>query len=380
MEEINKPTEVKTDDVQVVTQPVADPSAQNAVTQTKITIDQLVNICIEKEASDIHFREGGRTALRVGGKIIFIENIETLSKEDTDNMINAMLSDEREIDKLQKNREIDFSYTHKNGVNFRVNVFYQKGKLAGVMRMISKNISSMDDLKLPSILKDFLKLRQGLILICGTAGSGKSTTIQSMLQHINENYVKHILTIENPIEYVFEGKKSIFTQREVGQDTLVESNALRSAMREDANVVMVSDIRDYETLDHTLELVETGHLVIASMSTGDAVQTVERMINLCPHDVQKHAQDRIAENLSAILVQDLIEKKDQSGLIPVFEFMFMTPSIRNIVNAGKLVQLRAAIQSAANDGMITMDGYALGLVQQGLITEEQLAEYTRSEE
>lgn len=363
----------------VEVQTVMTPSKQNTSVHSKITLDQLINLCVEKEASDIHFREDGRTALRVGGKIIFIENVENLSREDTERMIQFMMPDEGGKDVLEKNREVDFSYTHTNGVNFRVNIFYQKGKLAGVMRMISKNIARIEDLKVPVAMKNFLNLRQGLILVCGTAGSGKSTTIQSSLQYINENFVKHILTIENPIEYVFEDKKSMFTQREVGKDTLSMANALRSAVREDTNVVMVSEIRDYETLDGVLELVETGHLVIASMLTGDAVQTVERMISLCPRDLAKHTQERIAENLSVVLVQDLTEKQDQSGLVPVFELMFMTSGIRNIINSGSLVQLRGAIQSAANEGMITMDAYALSLVQQGIINEEQLSEYTRSE-
>lgn len=350
------------------------------VSAPQIILDQLIDLCIEKEASDIHFREDSRIALRVGGRIIFIENAEKLSKEEVEMIIHAMIPDKGERDKLEINREIDFSYTHKNGINFRVNVFYQKGKLAGVMRMISKNIPTLEELKVPHAIKEFFNLRQGLILICGTAGSGKSTTIQSILRYINENYVKHILTIENPIEYVFEDKKSIFTQREVGKDTLTEVDALRSAAREDANVIMIGEIRNFETLDNILELVETGHLVISSISTRDAAQAIERMISMCSHDTRENLKERIAENLTAILAQDLVQKQNQTGLVAVFEFMFVNQVIKNIIKNNNFLQLRSAIQSSADEGMIAMGNYAYELAEQGIISQEQLAEYNRFEE
>lgn len=356
----------------------ATPASKQAA--PKITLDQLVNLCIEKEASDVHFREGGRVALRVGGKIIFVENVDVLSKEDTEAMVSAMIPTEKEKKRLESEREIDFSYTHPNGVNFRVNAFYQRGKLAGVMRMISKHVSSLEELGIPEAMKNFLNLREGLILVCGAAGSGKSTTIQSMLKHINENFVKHVLTIENPIEYVFEDQKSIFTQREVGKDTQNMMNALKSAVREDANVVMVSEINNYETMDKVLDLVETGHLVISSMLTRDATQTLERMVSMYPNALREAAQDRIAADLVALLAQDLAERQDQAGLVAVFELMLMNQSIRNIIKRGNFVQLRTAIQSAAGEGMITMDTYAYQLAEKGIISQEQATEFVKREE
>ena len=349
-------------------------------TVPKITLDQLVNLCIEKEASDVHFREGGRVALRVGGKIIFVENVDVLSKEDTEAMVDKMIPSEKEKKRLESEREIDFSYTHTNGVNFRVNAFYQRGKLAGVMRMISKHVPTLEELGIPETVKNFLNLREGLILVCGAAGSGKSTTIQSMLRHVNENFVKHVLTIENPIEYVFEDQKSIFTQREVGKDTLNMMNALKSAVREDANIVMVSEINNHESLDQVLNLVETGHLVISSMLTRDATQTLERMVSFYPQNLREAAQDRLASDLVAVLVQDLVERQDQPGLVAVFELMFMNQSIRNIIKRGNFVQLRTAIQSAAGEGMITMDTYAYQLAEKGIISQEQVNEFVRKEE
>jgi twitching motility protein PilT len=367
-------------------QPVsATPSeapAQETAGQTasRITLDQLINLCIEKEASDIHFREGGRVALRVGGKMIFVENVDVLTKEEMESIVSSLVPNGDEREKLEHDREIDFSYTHANGVNFRVNLFFQKGMPTGVMRMIYKNVPSMQDLGVPENIKNVLGLREGLILVCGTAGSGKSTTIQSMIEHINENFIKHVLTIENPIEYVYEDKKSIITQRELGKDTLTMDKALNSAIRMDVNVVMVSEVNSYEELDDLLNLVETGHLVIASMQTRDASQTVERMVSYYPPDMRKRAQDRIANDLIAILAQDLAERQDQAGLIAIFELMFMNQSIRQVIKRGNFVQLRTAIQSAANEGMITMDSYAYELAQQGIITQDQASEYVQREE
>jgi len=359
----------------------AVPAAESAPSAApKITLDQLVNLCIEKEASDVHFREGGRVALRVGGKIVFVENIDVLSKEETEAMLNDMMPNAEEKKRLERDREIDFSYTHTNGVNFRVNAFYQRGKLAGVMRMISKHVPTLEELGIPEGMKSFLDLREGLILITGAAGSGKSTTTQAILRYINENFVKHILTIENPIEYVFEDKKSMFTQRELGKDTLSMVNALKSAVREDANIVMISEITDYKSLDQVLNLVETGHLVISTMLTRDATQTIERMLSFYPQDLRKEAQERISTDLVAVMAQDLAERQDQEGLVAVFELMFMNQSIKNIIRRGQLVQLRTAIQSSSEEGMITMDAYAYQLAEQGVISQDQVNEFIQREE
>lgn len=351
-----------------------------ATTGSTIKLDQLVNLGIEKGASDIHFREGGRVALRVGGKIIFIENVDVLSKEDTEAMVNEMMTNDDDKERLETDRGVDFAFTSSTGVNFRVNVFYQQGKLAGVMRMISKHVMTLEELGVPEVMKNFLGVREGLILVVGTAGSGKSTTVQSMLGHINDNYVKHILTIENPIEHVFEGNQSMFTQREIGKDTLGVDTALEGAVREDANVVMVDEIRDFETFDKVLDLVETGHLVIASMLTRDVPQTIERMINMYPQDLRLQAQERVATNLTAILAQDLVERQDQPGLVAVFELMFMNDNMRQIIKRGNFVQIRTGIQSSVQEGMITMDNYAMQLAERGMITQEQVNEFIQRSE
>ena len=344
-----------------------------------VTLDQLINLCLEKEASDIHFREGGRASLRIGGKMVFIENISALTKEEVEAMIEEMTPTDMKKH-FNSYKDVDFSYTHSNGINFRVNLFYQKGKPAGVMRMISKNIPTMEELGVPGIIKDYLNLREGLILVCGTAGSGKSTTVQSMLQYINNNFVKHIITVENPVEYVFEDNKSLITQREVGTDTLTMETALKSALREDSNIVMVSEINNCHTLEGILDLVETGHLVIATMLTKDASQTIERLAGFCPVDVRKRMQDRLSEDLVCVMAQDLVERADQPGLIALFELMFNNHSIRQIIRRGNFVQIRESILAGASEGMITMDTYAEELAKRGIISQESLAEYTHGEE
>ena len=371
---------VISDNADTVTPAMALNNYENGNSEIRITLDQLVNLCIEREASDIHFREGGRASLRVGGRMVFIENISSLTKRETDGMIDKLIPNPEEKKRFERTKEIDFSYSHQNGINFRVNLFYQKGKIAGVMRMISKHIPSMDELGIPDIVKNALDNREGLIFVCGTAGSGKSTTVQSMLKYINDNFVKHIITVENPIEYVFEDNKSMITQREIGNDTLAANTALKSALREDANIVMVSEINNYETLDSILDLVETGHLVIATMITKDVPQTIERMVSFFPPDLRKRAQDRLANDLVAVIAQDLVERKDQTGLIAIFELMFMNQSIRQIIKRGNIVQLRSAIQSGGQEGMITMDSYAYELFRQGIISQEVVDEYMNEEE
>ncbi|MBN2087170.1 PilT/PilU family type 4a pilus ATPase [Candidatus Peregrinibacteria bacterium] len=356
---------------------VAPANSAPAPVSHKVTLDQLVNLCIEKEASDIHFGEGSMVALRVGGKLVFIENIEPLSKSDADAMINSIVQTDDEKQRLERVREIDLSYTHSSGVNFRVNVFYQRGRLSASMRMISKHLPTMDELGIPEILKKFLSLKEGLIIVAGSAGSGKSTSVQAMLEYVNQNMVEHIVTIENPIEHVFEDEKSFFSQREIGKDTLTMANALNSAMREDPNIIMVSEINDLETLENVLTVVETGHLVIASMSTKDAKQTLERMVSMFPLNQHPQAQDRLAENMICILAQDLVDRIDQVGRIGIYELLMFDSSVKNIVKHGNLSQLKTAIQSGSSEGMISMDSYAYQMAEQGVISKEDVEKFVQ---
>ena len=358
---------------------VAKPVQEDTAVKPRIMLDQLVNLAIEQNASDIHFGENSRVALRVEGKIVFIENLEFLSKKEAEDMIFKMIDSEDEKKRLERVREIDFSYTHTSGVSFRVNVFYQKGMLTAAMRMISKHLPSMDELGIPEEAKKLLAIKEGLILVVGPAGSGKSTSTQAMLEYINQNFVDHVITIENPIEYVFENKKSIFSQRELGKDTLTVANALNSAMHEDPNVIMVSEINDLETLNHVLTVVETGHLVISAMSTKDPKQTLERLVAMYPPSQQAQAQERLADNITCILAQDLVNRIDQAGRIAIYELLIFTSSVRSIIKRGNLSQLKTAIQSGVKEGMLSMDTYAYQLADQGIISHDEVNKFIEKE-
>jgi len=379
------------DEQTVPEQPTSEPAvtdeAQNQPTPTEaeagtsqITLDQLVNIAIEQDASDIHFGEGSRIALRVGGKFVFIENVDKLSKSDVEAMIHEMLPGEAEQKRFETLREMDFSYIHSTGVSFRVNIYFSRGKLTGAMRMISKHLPKMSDLGIPEVMKQFFAKRQGLILVTGTTGSGKSTSIQAMLDYVNDTFVYHVITIENPIEHVFKENKCIFSQRELGKDTLTFANAIHSATREDPNIIMVSEINDRETMDSVLNLVEMGHLVIASIPTKNVLQTIEHVLAMYPHEEQEILQDRFAESLAVIMSQDLLDRVDQPGRAAVYEVLVGTKGVKTIIQRGSLSQLRTAMESGAPQGMMTMDAYAYQLAENGIISKEDSEQYVPSQE
>jgi twitching motility protein PilT len=345
-----------------------------------ITLDQLITLAIEQEASDIHFSAGSRIALRIGGQFMFIQNIDQLPEKDAEMMVRSMLKSEEELKRLERVRELDFSYIHSSGVSFRVNVFYSRGKLSAVLRMISKHLPSMEELGIPEVMKSFLGLREGLILVTGTAGSGKSTSVQAMLEHVNQNYIYHIITIENPIEHVFKDNKSIFSQRELGKDTLTFSNALHSASREDPNIVMVSEINDRETMDAVLSLVEMGYLVIASTATRNVKQTIEHLISYYPNAEQEAFRDRLSATLAVILSQDLLDRIDQKGRIAVYELLVANNAVKHIIKHDSLSQLRTAMENGAQEGMVTMDNYAYNLAERNIISREDAERYSATEQ
>ncbi|MBN2306986.1 PilT/PilU family type 4a pilus ATPase [Candidatus Peregrinibacteria bacterium] len=366
---------------EVTNEAVNEPTPEASGTVVgQITLDQLVGIAIEQDASDIHFGEGSRIALRVGGKFVFVENVEALSKSDAEAIVKEMLPGEAERKRFQTLRELDFSYIHSTGVSFRVNIYYSRGKLTGAMRMISKHLPKMSDLGIPEVMKQFFSFRQGLILVTGTTGSGKSTSIQAMLEYVNNSFVYHVITIENPIEHVFKENKCIFSQRELGKDTLTFANAIHSASREDPNLVMISEINDRETMDAVLNLVEMGHLVIAAIPTKNVLQTIEHILAMYSHEEQEIFQDRFAENLAVIMSQDLLDRIDQPGRAAVYEVLIGTKGVKTIIQRGTFSQLRTAMENGAPEGMITMESYAYQLAENGIISKEDAEQYVPSQE
>jgi len=344
-----------------------------------VTLESILDAALIYGASDVHFAANERMALRINGEIVFIKNVPPLNRMQAERLCFGLVRGEKQKAVLIETRELDTAYEHNNGTSFRVNLYYKRDNIAAALRIIASEPRTMKELGLPLAVEKILALRQGLLLVTGPTGSGKSTSMQAMLQHINETRVEHILTIEDPIEFIFKSKKSIFSQREVGADTLNFGNSLRSAMREDPDVVMIGEMRDSETIMAAINLAETGHLVLSTLHTSGAPQTISRIINAFPGDQQHNVQNRLADALVGVLSQRLIPMADRRGRLAIFEFMIINGAIRNIIRTGDMGQLPNAIVSGRNSGMITMEHYAKVLAEEGYIREEDFVHFFRTE-
>jgi twitching motility protein PilT len=336
-------------------------------------IDQYLELVIQKKASDLHIAVGFPPVLRLDGKLVGVGNHD-LSEDEAKNLMMPML-DKRLQDELLRNLDVDFSYTHKSGNRFRVNIFWSKGTLAGAFRCISSTIRSIADLNLPSICYDLIKRPHGLILFAGPTGSGKSTSIAAMIQEINLTEPKHIVTIEDPVEYIFPRAKSIVNQREVGTDTSGWKRALRELLRQDPNVVLVGEMRDFETIAATVTVAETGHLVFATLHTNSASQTIDRIIDVFPDAQQSQIRTQLATVISAVISQRLIPLSN-GGRKAVFEVMIATPAIKNAIREGKTYQIDNIIQTSIDQGMIPLEKSLLQLIRNGEISIEAAKEFT----
>lgn len=345
----------------------------------EIKFDDLLDLCIDSNASDLHLAEQEKIAMRIYGKIAFVEGASKLTKEQAETLIFGMIKNPLHKERLLQAKELDFAYQHKDGTNFRVNVFFKKQCLAAVLRIIGRTAPDMQDLGLPPAIEELINKKQGLILVTGPTGSGKSTTMQSLLQYINNNRVDHIVTIEDPIEFVFESQKSIFSQREVGEDTLSFSNALRSVLREDPDVVMIGEMRDPETIMAAMNLSETGHLVISTLHTSGAPQTIHRLVSAFPPEHHNQIQSRLADTLIGVLSQRLVPRIDKSGRIGIFELMIVNSALRNIIRQGDFSQIYNSMLAGRAAGMINMQDYAYALSQQGIIDEKDFIQFFREE-
>ncbi|MBT4937012.1 PilT/PilU family type 4a pilus ATPase [Candidatus Peregrinibacteria bacterium] len=344
-----------------------------------IALNDLLDLAIDKEASDIHFSAGSKIGLRIFGKIHFIDNIDALNNKQARNLIFALVSNPLQRKEIYEEKELDASYEHYNGVNFRINIFFKRGKVAAVLRKIASNAMSMDQLGLPPAVQDLLQKKQGLLLVTGPTGSGKSTSMQSMLEYINKNRVEHILTIEDPIEYIFENKKSIFSQREVGKDTHTFSAALRASLREDPDVVMIGEMRDAETIQAAMKLSETGHLVISTLHTASAPQTISRLVSYFASTEQEQVRSRLADSLLGVLSQRLISRIDREGRVAIYELMIVNSAIRNIIRTGDMTQIHNAMLSGREIGMILMEDYARELEAQEIVRDKDFMQFFREE-
>lgn len=330
-------------------------------------ITKYLDYAVGKGASDIHLCVGIAPTVRIDGKLIAIPETAVLTEEKMKSLIPAFTPEEQ-LDSLKQKKEVDFSFGYKD-MRFRVNVYYQKGALAGSLRLIPKVIRSFSELGLPPILERFTEQNQGFVIIAGPTGMGKSTTLAAIIDKINEEQRKHIISIEDPIEYVFEHKKSIISQRELGSDTNTFARALRSALREDPDVVLVGEMRDLETIEAALTMAETGHLVFTTLHTVSAAQTADRIISVFPPHLQQQISSQLASVLLGVVSQRLIPKVN-GGRVLACEIMIANAAVKSLIREGKNYQIPNVIQTSAAEGMISLDKVLAEFVSRGDITLE----------
>jgi len=291
--------------------------------------------------------------LRLHGKLLTVPDTTPITPAQADELVNSLLN-EQQREFLKVDRELDFSYNLPNGARFRVNVYYEKGNVAAAMRYIPASVRTLEDLHLPAIIGQLTEMKQGLVLVTGPTGHGKSTTIAAMIQRINQNRSEHIVTIEDPVEYVHMPIKSIISQRELHSDTHSWGVALKSVLREDPNVVLVGEMRDYETIEAALTIAETGHLVLATLHTNSAAQTIDRIVDVFPEKEQQQIRGQLSLSLEAVISQRLIPSEDGTR-IAVAEVLIATPAVRSLIRDGKSHMLTNVMQTSTDVGMRTLD-------------------------
>ena len=329
-------------------------------------ISELLAFSVKNNASDLHLSSGLPPMIRVHGDVRRI-NLPPLEHKDVHGMIYDIMNDgQRKA--YEENLECDFSFSIPGLARFRVNAFNQDRGAAAVLRTIPSKILSLETLNCPRIFTDLSLKPRGLVLVTGPTGSGKSTTLAAMVNHVNETEYAHILTIEDPIEFVHDSKKCLINQREVGPHTHSFSAALRSALREDPDVILVGELRDLETIRLALSAAETGHLVFGTLHTSSAAKTIDRIVDVFPGDEKEMVRAMLSESLQAVISQTLLKTKDGSGRVAAHEIMVGTPAIRNLIREAKIAQMYSAIQTGANMGMQTLDGCLTDLVKRNIIS------------
>jgi twitching motility protein PilT len=333
-----------------------------------VDIAQLLAFSVKNNASDLHLSAGVPPMIRVDGDVKRI-NMPALSHKDVHSMIYDIMSDKQRKD-YEEFLETDFSFEIPKLARFRVNAFNQSRGAGAVFRTIPSQIRTLEDLKAPAIFRDIAMYPRGLVLVTGPTGSGKSTTLAAMIDYVNTNKPDHIITIEDPIEFVHESKKSLINQREVHKDTLGFSEALRSALREDPDVILVGEMRDLETIRLAMTASETGHLVFGTLHTSSAAKTVDRIVDVFPANEKEMIRTMLSESLRAVISQSLL-KKNGGGRIAAHEIMIGTPAIRNLIREGKIAQMYSAIQTGQAAGMQTLDQNLQELLTKGVISKEE---------
>ncbi len=335
-------------------------------------INDLLKIATQRGASDLHLKVGSYPVLRINGKLTPLTELKKLMQEDTIAMAFSLMN-ARQKQKFKENLEIDIAYSVPGLGRFRCNIFQQRGTVGLVLRVIPVKIRTIKELLLPKVIEKICEEQRGLVLCTGTTGSGKSTTLAAMIDYINSTRTEHIITIEDPIEFLHRDKKSIINQREIGVDTRDFANALRGALRQDPDVILVGEMRDYETIETALTAAETGHLVLSTLHTLDATETINRIISVFPPHQQKQIRLQLAQVLKAVISMRLVPKADGKGRVPAVEVMRVTPYIRTLIEDKEKTKLiHDAIERGTSQyGMQTFDQSLYFLYKQGLITLEE---------
>jgi len=344
------------------------------MSEWKQKMHYLMELCAKHGASDLHLIVGRRPVLRIDGNLIPISKEEVLTPEMTQNLVFSILTEDQK-EKFLRYKDLDFSYTLEGKARFRVAIYFQRGFVSASLRLIPSRIRTIEELNLPPVLHRFAKYSQGFVLITGPAGHGKSTTLAAILDEINHTRMDHIVTIEDPIEYILVQDRALIDQREVGIDTLSFHRALRAVLRQDPDVIMVGEMRDVETIAAAVTAAETGHLVFSTLHTNSASQTIHRIIDSFPAAQQNQIRSQLASTLVGIVSQRLIPRIE-GGRIPACEVMFVNSAIRNLIRENKIYQIDLIIETSYEEGMISLNRSLAELVKRGEISLEQAEFYS----
>ena len=345
--------------------------------KSAISIEDLLQFTVKHKASDLHISAGMPAMIRVDGEMTRI-NMPAMSHQVAHRLIYDIMNDKQRAD-FEEFFETDFSFAIPNLARFRVNAFNQDRGAGAVFRTIPSRVLTLEDLGMGEIFKKVSDFKRGIVLVTGPTGSGKSTTLAAMIDYINETRKEHILTIEDPIEFVHQSKKSLINQREVHRDTLGFEPALRSALREDPDVILVGELRDLETIRLALTAAETGHLVFGTLHTSSAAKTIDRVIDVFPAAEKDMIRAMLSESLQAVISQTLL-RRQTGGRIAAHEIMIGTPAIRNLIRENKIAQMYSSIQTSAGDGMITLDQTLKNLVSKGIVARDVARPYAKQPE
>jgi len=342
----------------------------------QLYLKQLLEATIKNNASDLHISEGHPPVMRISRKLTFLSKEKVLSAEETQGISFALMSEEQTA-KFVKNKEIDFSYNFEGRVRFRVNIFYQMGTVSAALRLVPDRIRSLEELGMPVRLHQFCEYTQGFVLIVGPSSHGKSTTLAAMIDEINHTRACHIITIEDPIEYIFKDDKSMINQRELHLDTLSFSRALKSTFREDPDVIMVGEMRDPETMATAITAAETGHLVFATLHTNSAAQTIHRIVDNFHGDQQPQIRAQLASSLAGIISQRLVPAIG-GGVVPACEILFNTPAISNLIRDNKIYEIPLVIETSSESGMVSLNRSLSELVRKGIVDIEEAIKFSNN--